>query len=67
MLFRIGDDARTDAVLQAVQASGETWMSGTSWNGGRAIRISVSSWATGEADVERTLAAIAAAVGQSAA
>jgi glutamate/tyrosine decarboxylase-like PLP-dependent enzyme len=67
VLFRVGDDARTDAVLQAVQASGETWMSGTSWNGGRAIRISVSSWATGEADVERTLAAIAAAVGQSAA
>src|SRR6185312_11659484 len=67
VLFRVGDDARTDAVLQAVQASGETWMSGTSWNGGRAIRISVSSWATDEADVERTLAAIAAAVGQSAA
>ncbi len=62
VLFRVGDDARTDAVLQAVQASGETWMGGTSWNGGRAIRMSVSSWATDEGDVGRTLAAIAAAV-----
>ena len=62
VLFRVGDDARTDAVLQAVQASGETWMGGTSWNGGRAIRMSVSSWATDEHDVDRTLAAIAAAI-----
>ena len=49
-------------MLQAVQASGETWMGSTSWNGGRAIRMSVSSWATDEGDVGRTLAAIAAAV-----
>jgi glutamate/tyrosine decarboxylase-like PLP-dependent enzyme len=62
VLFRVGDDARTDAVLRAVQAGGESWMGGTSWDGGRAIRISVSSWATGEGDVGRTLQAIASAV-----
>ena len=46
-------------VLAHVQASGEAWMSGTSWDGRPAIRISVSSWQTTEADVDRTLAAYA--------
>ncbi|HWJ33544.1 MAG TPA: pyridoxal-dependent decarboxylase [Gaiellaceae bacterium] len=57
VLFRFADDARTDAVLAAVQASGEAWMSGTVWDGRPAIRISVSNWQTSEEDVERTLAA----------
>ena len=34
-------------------------MSGTSWDGRPAIRISVSNWQTTEADVDRTLAAYA--------
>jgi glutamate/tyrosine decarboxylase-like PLP-dependent enzyme len=57
VLFRFADDARTEAVLAAVQASGEAWMSGTVWDGRPAIRISVSNWQTSEDDVERTLAA----------
>jgi hypothetical protein len=36
-------------------------MSGTLWEGRRAIRISVSNWSTSEEDVDRTLAAFAAA------
>jgi glutamate/tyrosine decarboxylase-like PLP-dependent enzyme len=57
VLFRFADDERTEAALAAVQASGETWMSGTVWDGRPAIRISVSNWQTSDDDVERTLAA----------
>jgi hypothetical protein len=42
-----------------VQESGEAWMSGTTWDGRAAIRISVSNWQTTDDDVERTLAAYA--------
>jgi glutamate/tyrosine decarboxylase-like PLP-dependent enzyme len=63
VLFRFAGDEQTDAVLRAVQESGEAWMSGTVWRGRRAIRISVSSWQTSEADVERTPAAYRQALG----
>jgi len=62
VLFRFGSDEETESVLAAVQASGEAWMSGTIWQGRRAIRISVSNWATTDDDVSRTLAAFSAAV-----
>ncbi len=61
VLFRFEDDAATDAAVAAVQASGEAWLGGTVWDGRRAIRLSVSSWRTDATDVERTLAAFAAA------
>ena len=60
VLFRFSSDAITNAVLHAVQESGEAWMAGTTWNGRAAIRISVSGWLTSDDDVERTLAAFAA-------
>jgi hypothetical protein len=44
-----------------VQESGEAWTSGTIQNDRRAIRLSVTNWRTSEDDVERTLAAFAAA------
>jgi glutamate/tyrosine decarboxylase-like PLP-dependent enzyme len=59
VLFRFATDEDTAAVLAAVQASGEAWMSGTTWDGRTAIRISVSSWQTTDDDVERTLSAYA--------
>jgi glutamate/tyrosine decarboxylase-like PLP-dependent enzyme len=61
VLIRFEDDAATDAVLRAVQESGEAWMSGTTRNGRKAIRLSVSNWRTSEDDVERTIAAFAEA------
>lgn len=61
VLFRFGDDADTHRVLAAVQGSGVAWMGGTRWQGREAIRVSVSSWATTENDVDRTIAAFAAA------
>ncbi|HEY4621437.1 MAG TPA: pyridoxal-dependent decarboxylase [Gaiellaceae bacterium] len=57
VLFRFGDDATTNAVLARVQESGEAWMSGTSWDGRAAIRLSVSSWRTTADDIARTVAA----------
>ena len=51
-------DARTRAVVAAVQDEGTCWLSGTTWQGIGAMRISVSSWATTGEDVERSLDAI---------
>ena len=62
VLFRFESDERTDDVLRRVQESGEAWLSGTTWDGRRAIRISVSNWQTSDEDVERTVAAFEAAV-----
>jgi glutamate/tyrosine decarboxylase-like PLP-dependent enzyme len=62
VLFRFADDSTTSAVLAAVQASGEAWMSGTTWDGRAAIRISVSNWRTSDDDVARTVAAFQAAM-----
>ena len=62
VLFRFEDDESTLAALEAVQRSGEAWMGGTSWEGRVAIRVSVSSWRTTEADIDRTVAALQAAL-----
>jgi glutamate/tyrosine decarboxylase-like PLP-dependent enzyme len=51
-------DARTDAVVNAVQSDGTCWLSGTTWRGMRAMRISVSSHATTTDDVDRSVEAI---------
>jgi hypothetical protein len=59
VLVRFATDDETTHVLRGVQAGGEAWMSGTTWDGRAAIRISVSNWQTTDDDVERTLAAYA--------
>jgi glutamate/tyrosine decarboxylase-like PLP-dependent enzyme len=52
VLVRFGDDdALTRAVVTGVQEEGTCWASGTNWHGMAAMRISVSNWATSEADV----------------
>ena len=55
VLFRFESDARTDEVLRAVQEAGDVWMSGTTWSGRRAIRVSVSNWQTGDDEIELAL------------
>ncbi|MGH9227265.1 MAG: pyridoxal phosphate-dependent decarboxylase family protein [Acidimicrobiales bacterium] len=52
------DDAVTRGVVDAVQESGECWMSGTTWRGRAAMRISVVNWQTTEEDVDRSVAAV---------
>jgi glutamate/tyrosine decarboxylase-like PLP-dependent enzyme len=62
VLLRFGDDdATTDAVVAAVQRSGECWMGATTWHGRRLMRVSVSNWSTTEADVDRAVRAVTAA------
>jgi glutamate/tyrosine decarboxylase-like PLP-dependent enzyme len=55
-------DARTDAVIGAVNASGEAFFTGTTWRSKRCMRVSVSGWRTTAQDVDRAVAAIAAAL-----
>jgi glutamate/tyrosine decarboxylase-like PLP-dependent enzyme len=52
VLFRFADDEQTEAALARVQASGEVWLGGTSWDGRKAIRFSVSNWQTGDEEVD---------------
>ena len=65
VLVRFESDDVTDAVVAAVQASGEAWAGGTLWDGRRAIRVSVSNWQTSDDDVRRTVATFAAAASKS--
>jgi glutamate/tyrosine decarboxylase-like PLP-dependent enzyme len=58
VLVAFGDADRTRRVIEGVQREGTCWCGGTEWQGRTAMRISVSSWATTEADVERSIDAI---------
>ena len=58
VLVSFGDDRTTTAVMRGVQQDGTCWCGGTAWRGRAAMRISVSSWATSDDDVDRSLAAI---------
>jgi glutamate/tyrosine decarboxylase-like PLP-dependent enzyme len=51
-------DRRTREVVARVQADGTAWLGGTTWHGKAAMRISVSSWRTTDADVDATIDAI---------
>jgi glutamate/tyrosine decarboxylase-like PLP-dependent enzyme len=54
----VDSDEVTRRVIASVQADGTAWMGGTTWHGMAAMRISVSSWATTDADADRTVDAI---------
>lgn len=56
-----GDDANRTAVA-AIQRDGTCWLGGTTWNGEYVVRVSMSNWATTDADIDRSAAAIAAVV-----
>jgi glutamate/tyrosine decarboxylase-like PLP-dependent enzyme len=63
VLVRFGDsDEATDRVTTGIQQEGTCWASATEWRGRRALRISVSNWATTEEDVERSAATMLAQV-----
>ncbi|MDY7101828.1 MAG: aminotransferase class V-fold PLP-dependent enzyme [Actinomycetota bacterium] len=57
------DAAALDELVAAVQRDGTCWVGPTTWHGRRALRISVSSWATTTDDVDRSVDAIVAARG----
>jgi glutamate/tyrosine decarboxylase-like PLP-dependent enzyme len=52
--------AMSDEQLARIQKEGTCWCGSTVWQGHKAMRISVSSWATTDEDVERSLAAMIA-------
>lgn len=58
VLVSFGDAAHTQRVIAALQADGTCWCGGTIWQGRTAMRVSVSSWATTDTDVERSIEAI---------
>jgi len=58
VLVAFGEADRTRQVVAALQSEGTCWCGITVWQGRTAMRISVSSWATRDADVERSLAAM---------
>jgi hypothetical protein len=45
-------------VIAGIQQDGTCWCGGTVWQGKTAMRISVSSWATTDDDVDQSLAAM---------
>jgi glutamate/tyrosine decarboxylase-like PLP-dependent enzyme len=58
VLVHFTDDATTRSVIEQVQREGTCWMSGTTWQGRAAMRISVSNWSTTPQDVDRSVEAI---------
>ena len=58
VLVSFGAPEVTRRVIAAIQQDGTCWCGGTSWQGTIAMRISVSSWATTDADVARSIEAI---------
>ena len=58
VLVSFGDASTTREVIRRIQEDGTCWCGATEWQGKTAMRISVSSWATTEADVDRSLEAM---------
>ena len=55
VIIRCSNDELTEATMQNIQESGECWCGGSTWQGQKAIRISVCSWATTEQDIHRSV------------
>jgi glutamate/tyrosine decarboxylase-like PLP-dependent enzyme len=58
VLVSFGSAERTLRTVARLQQEGTCWCGSTVWQGHTAMRISVSSWATTEDDVDRSLAAM---------
>ena len=53
-----GGDAFTRDVIRRVQEDGTCWLGGRTWHGLGTMRISITSWNTTEADIDRSAEAI---------
>ncbi len=58
LLVSFGSAERTQDVIRRVQEDGTCWCGATVWQGKAAMRISVSSWATTENDIDRSADAV---------
>ncbi len=55
VLFSMNNDDLTEALIQKIQKSGECWLGGTSWNGKKAIRVSISCWQSTDQDIQHAI------------
>ncbi len=58
VLVSFGSAEKTLRTIDRIQKDGTCWCGSTVWQGQTAMRISVSSWATTDEDVDRSLAAM---------
>jgi glutamate/tyrosine decarboxylase-like PLP-dependent enzyme len=58
VLVSFGPPEVTRRTIAGIQADGTCWCGGTQWQGHTAMRISVSSWATTDDDIKRSLEAM---------
>ncbi|HUG10051.1 MAG TPA: pyridoxal-dependent decarboxylase [Opitutaceae bacterium] len=65
VLVSFGEPERTKRVIDGIQRDGTCWAGVTVWQGRTAMRISVCSWATTDADVERSIEAMVRAACES--
>ena len=65
VMVSFGTAEQTLRTVGRVQQEGTCWCGSTVWQGQTAMRISVSSWMTSEADVDLSLAAILKAASES--
>ena len=56
VIVQCESDELTEKVIQEVQNTRECWAGGSTWKGKKIIRISVCSWTTTEADINRSVA-----------
>ena len=61
VLVRLPKAEATQALLTNLQKSGVIWLGGTTWQEQPAIRISICSWKTTMADIDRAVATFVAA------
>jgi glutamate/tyrosine decarboxylase-like PLP-dependent enzyme len=64
VLVSFGSAEKTLQVVARLQEDGTCWCGSTVWQEKTAMRISVSSWATTDADVEATIAAMLRVAGE---
>lgn len=53
------DDRFTDSMINAINASGKAFFTGSTWRGRRVMRVSVSNWRTSADDIDRSIQAVA--------
>jgi threonine aldolase len=58
VLVAFGSPKATRHLIATIQREGTCWCGGTVWQGKTAMRISLSSWATTDHDIDKSLAAI---------
>lgn len=58
MLFSFGGDLETDRVIEAVQRDGTCWVGGTTWQGRRAMRVSLCDTSMTKNDIDESAIAI---------